>query len=86
MGINTKGVPVEAHNSIGIVEQYYGPIRRAYQIITTKIPDINWDIILQMTFKAINNTTSPDRLVPMLLVFSIYPQIIELDVLSPLVI
>ena len=34
-----------------------------------------------MAFKAINNTTSPNGLVPTLLVFGIYPQIIELDAL-----
>ena len=30
-------------------------------------------MVLQMAFKAINNTTSPNRLVFILLVFSIYP-------------
>jgi hypothetical protein len=32
-------------------------------------------------FKAINNTTSPDRLVPILLVFGAYPRIIESNAL-----
>ena len=36
-----------------------------------------------MAFKAINNTTGPNRLVPILLVFGIYPQIVKLDVLLP---
>jgi len=26
IGISIKGVPVEAHNSIGIVERYYSPL------------------------------------------------------------
>jgi hypothetical protein len=26
MGVGTKGVPVEAHNSIGMVKRYHGPI------------------------------------------------------------
>ena len=39
-----------------------------------------------MAFKAINNTTGPNRLVPILLVFSVYPQIVELDILLLLVI
>ena len=81
MGINMKGVPVEAHNSIGIIKQYYGLLWYIYQIITIKIPDINKDIALQMAFKAINDTTSPNKLVPILLVFSIYPQIIKSDTL-----
>ena len=34
-----------------------------------------------MAFKAINNTTGPNGLVFILLVFSVYPQIVKLDVL-----
>ena len=34
---------------------------------------------LQMVFKAINNTAGPNRLVSILLVFSAYPQMVELD-------
>jgi hypothetical protein len=30
MGICTKAVPVEAHNSIGIVERYHGLLRQVY--------------------------------------------------------
>jgi hypothetical protein len=83
MGIKVKIVPVEAYNSIGIVERYHGPIRRAYLIITTKIPGINKDIALQIAFKAINNTTGPDGLVPTLLVYSALPRIVEYDTPSP---
>ena len=39
-----------------------------------------------MAFKAINNTASLNRLVPILLVFSIYPWMVELDILLLLVI
>ena len=39
-----------------------------------------------MAFKAINNIVSLKALVPILLVFRAYPQIVKLDVLSPLVI
>ena len=73
IGINTKGVPVEAYNSINMVEWYYGLLWCVYQIITVKIPNINKYIALQMAFKAINDTISPNKLVPILLVFSIYP-------------
>jgi len=30
IGVTIKSVPVELHNSIGMVERYYGPLRRAY--------------------------------------------------------
>jgi hypothetical protein len=38
-----------------------------------------------MAFKALNNTTGPDGLVPTLLVFSAYLQMAKLDALSPLI-
>jgi hypothetical protein len=33
MAVDVKEVPVEAHNSIGKVEQRYAPLRRAYDIL-----------------------------------------------------
>ena len=82
MGIKVKIVPVEAHNSIGIVECYYGPIRHAYLIIMTEIQGIDKDMALQMAFKAINNTAGPDGLVPTLLVYGTLPRMVEYDTLS----
>jgi hypothetical protein len=80
-----KIVPIKAHNSIGIVKRYYKPIRRAYTIITAKIPDISKDIALQMAFKAINDTIGLNSLVPTLLVYSAYLQITKHNPLSLLV-
>ena len=73
IGISTKGVLVKVYNSIRIVKRYYSPLRRAYQIIITKIPKINKEMGLQMAFKAINDSASPKGLVPILLVFRAYP-------------
>ena len=41
IGISIKGVLVKVYNSIRIVERYYSLLRRAYQIIITKILKIN---------------------------------------------
>ena len=38
-----------------------------------------------MAFKALNDTASPNGLVPTLLVFGVYPQMAELDAPSPTV-
>ena len=46
LGVTTKSVPVELYNSIGMVERYHSPLRRAYQIIITEIPKINKEIAL----------------------------------------
>ena len=80
-----KIVLIKAHNSIGIMEHYHGPIRRAYQIITTEVSSINKETVLQIAFKAINDSTGPDSLIPTLLVYGAYPRISEFDALVPIV-
>ena len=83
MGIIVKNAPVEAHHSIGMVERSYGPLRQVYSIITTKIPGIEPESALQMSFKAINNLLGPNGLVSTLLVFGAYPKMTESDASSP---
>ena len=41
-----KSVLVKTYNLIGMVERYYGPLRRIYYIITSKILGINKNIAL----------------------------------------
>ncbi len=82
MGIKVKIVLVKAHNSIGIVKHYHGPIRQAYFIIITKIPGIDKDITLQMAFKAINDTARLNSLMLTLLVYNALPRMVEYDALS----
>ena len=85
LGSRIKIVPVEAHNSIGMVERYHGPIRRAFQIIATEMPHLDPDMQLQMAFKAINDSVGPNGLIPTLLVYGAYPRISETDAPSPTV-
>jgi hypothetical protein len=77
MGLKVKIILVKAYNLVGIVKRYYRPIRKAYFIISAKIPSISKDIALQMAFKAINDIVRPNRLVLTLLVYSAYLQITE---------
>ena len=67
-------VPVEAHNSVGKVERYHAPLRRAYDILREELQEekVDKEVILQMAIKVINDTTGPDELIPMLLVFRLY--------------
>ena len=48
MLITTKEVLVEAHQLVGIVEQYYAPFQRAYIITRKELKDkgINKDVML----------------------------------------
>ena len=79
-------MPVKAHNSVGMVERYHGPLCRIYHIIIAELLDIGKDIALQMTFKAINDFIGPNSLIPTLLVFRAYLYIIESDIPNPTVI
>ena len=72
--IQTKCVPVEAAQSMGRVERYHGPLRRAYQIISEEVKAPK-PLRLQMAMKAINDTAGPDGLVPTFLVFGTYPRL-----------
>ena len=78
LAINIDEVPVEAYYSIGKVERYHAPLRRAYTIINSEICDI---IIkeqkLQLAVKAVNDSARPDGLVPTLLVFGTYPRLTD---------
>jgi len=85
-GIVTRSVPIEAHNLVGMVERYYGPLRRIYYIITAELLDISKDIALQIAFKAINDSAGPNGLIPTLLVFGAYLYIVESDAPNPIVI
>jgi hypothetical protein len=79
-------VPVEAANIMGLVECYHKPLCQAYEIIDDEFKDkgnsngsISKVLILQMTIKAVNDTTGHDGLVPTLLVFGAYPRMLELS-------
>ena len=46
---------------------------RVYEIISLKLKGVSKELTLQIAVKAINNSTNPDGLIPILLVFSTYP-------------
>ncbi|THC93999.1 hypothetical protein EYZ11_006508 [Aspergillus tanneri] len=88
MSIKVKEVPVEAHNSVGKVERYHAPLRRAYDILREELKDENIDreMILQMAVKAVNDSAGPDGIIPTLLVFGAYPRMTDMDPPSPSVV
>ncbi|RDI84343.1 hypothetical protein Vi05172_g5622 [Venturia inaequalis] len=76
LGVSCEEMPVEAHHALGKVERYHGPLRRAYDIISSEIGSrTSKETILQMAVKAVNDTARPDGIVPTLLVFGAYPRI-----------
>jgi hypothetical protein len=69
-----------------MVECYYSPLYYIYHIIIAELLDINKDIALQIAFKAINNSTGPNSLIPTLLVFRTYLYIVKSDTPNPIVV
>ena len=49
------------------------PLYYIYKIISLKLKGASKELTLQIAIKAINNSASLDRLIPILLVFSTYP-------------
>jgi hypothetical protein len=82
MTIIIKKVPVEAHHSIGKIERYHIPLKRAYKIIRQEMSDTPVDIILQAAIKAVNDIAGPKGLILILLVFGVYPRM-STDSITP---
>jgi hypothetical protein len=77
MVIEVEKVLIEAYNSIGKIERYYGPLKRAFEVISANLGNaITLNYMLQIAVKAVNDTAGPDRLVPILLVFGTYPRLL----------
>jgi hypothetical protein len=83
IAIQVTEMPVEAHNSVGKVERYHAPLRRAYKIICNELRDTSAEASLQMAVKAVNDSAGPDGIIPTLLVFGAYPRITENSAPSP---
>jgi hypothetical protein len=85
MAIEVEEIPVESHNSIGKLERYHAPLRRAFHMIAEDLrgQGLSSDHILQMAVKAVNDTAGPDGLVPTLLVFGAYPRLTDMSPPSP---
>lgn len=78
-GVSVNVVPVESHSSIGIVERYHAPLRRAYDILRSEMPEMDRHTLLQSAVKVVNDTAGPDGLVPTLLVYGTFPRITNED-------
>jgi hypothetical protein len=82
MSIEVKTISVEAHHSIEMIKRYHELLRRIYSIIVAEILDIDSNSVLQMSFKALNNSTESDDLILTLLLFEAYLRMIESDASS----
>jgi hypothetical protein len=82
MRIIVKIVSIEAHHSIEMMKRYHESLRRVYSIIAAEISKIDSELILQMTFKIINDSIELNDLILILLIFDAYFRMIEMNVSS----
>ena len=74
VGIELQISSVEAHNSLGIGERLHAPLRRIYRKIVFDFAQIDRNIGLKLSIKAMNDTNGDNGLVPSLVVFGIIPR------------
>jgi hypothetical protein len=61
-----------------MVERYYILLCRVYKIIRDKLQNnTSVKLVLQIIIKVVNNLAGPDNIIPILLVFGAYFQIID---------
>jgi hypothetical protein len=82
MRIAIKTMSIETHHLIEMMKRYHDSLRRIYSIIAIEISDIDLEITLQMTFKALNESIEFDDLIFILLIFDVYLRMIEMNVSS----
>ncbi len=80
MKITVKTILVETHHSIEMMKRFHDSLRRIYSIIKIEIADIDLEIILQMTFKVINDSIKLDKLILTLLIFDVCSRITKINV------
>ena len=74
VGIELRISRVEAHSSLGIGERLHAPLRRIYRKIIFEFPQIDRNIALKLSIKAMNDTNGDNALVPSLVVFGVIPR------------
>ncbi|PVH71510.1 hypothetical protein DL98DRAFT_386205, partial [Cadophora sp. DSE1049] len=75
----SKLVFVKVYYFISKIKKYYCPFYCTYKIVIEKHFKLNNKNLLQIAVKAVNNITSPSKLILILLVFGAYLRITELD-------
>jgi hypothetical protein len=85
MSIKVKTISVEAHHSVEMMKRYHESLRRIYSIIIAKMLTIDFESVLQMSFKTLNDSTKLDDLISTLLMFETYLRMTD-DVLSSTII
>ena len=74
--IYVKAFPIESSNSLGLGERFHDPLRRIYIKVQEETPQLDDDLKLSLSYKAMNNTLGPEGIVPTLLVYGMMPRLL----------
>lgn len=74
-GVELQRTGLEAHLSLNIGGRYHQPLRITFRKLMLDSPGADKHLTLTPTFKAMNDTLGPERLVPSTLVFGEHPPV-----------
>ena len=75
LGIFLIEDPIESPNALRVVERHHAPLGQIYLKLEEENPDISPDLLLQQSFKPMNDCLGPEEYVPSLLVYGMLPRI-----------
>jgi hypothetical protein len=81
--ISLRHTGTESHNSLHVGESMHAPFRRIYRKVRDEHPDLETDLALALSCKAMNDTANEDGMCPTLLVFGALPRPLDLSRPSP---
>jgi hypothetical protein len=74
-GCKIRLIPIESHNSQGLVESKHNHLQKIFQRVKTDFPGIGDNLALLYAVKARNDVANPKGLVPSMLVFGTMPRL-----------
>lgn len=67
---------IEAHSGLWVGERYHGPLRATWRECKKENPQIDDNLSLKLSSKAMNDTVGPEGRMPSALVFGEYPRVL----------
>ena len=82
-GITLRHTPTEQHNSLSVGETYHHAVRKVFLKLRAENPNVSKELLLQLAVYAINTSTNPHGLIPVLLVFGVLPRLPDVGGTGP---
>ncbi len=80
ISIEIKTIFVETHHSIKMIKRYHESLRGIYSIFFAEISEIDFESVLKMSLKVLNNSIKLNNFVSTFLIFETYSKLIEKNI------